>query len=145
MTTNAEKLGALGESLVFEQYNGTLSTNKYDQDGDGTLLNGQMAEVKCQNRWRVEHSFTIPMPHQGKHTNQIRKCIAVERLFFVEYEVQPRSNIIKIWECTDRNYLIRNTTRGPQAIFDINKMTLIDEFASIEIANRMFELSQAVK
>jgi hypothetical protein len=144
--TNNVTLGALGESIVFNHFNGSIKSDDYwDKDKDGNLPNGDDAEVKCQNRWRSEHSFTVPMPHKGKHNNQLRKCLEVKRLFFVEYDVQPRTNTVRIWECTDRRYLIRQTLRGPQAIFDINKMTLVHEFDDAEMANRMFELSQAAK
>jgi hypothetical protein len=143
--TNNCTLGALGESIVFNHFNGSISKDDWDQDKDGVLPNGDEAEVKCQNRWRSEHAFTVPMPFGNKHTNQIRKCTEVKRLFFVEYDVQPRTNTIKIWECTDRKYKIRAAVRGPQAVFDINKMTLIHEFDDAEIANKMFELSQATK
>ena len=142
--SNQQKLGKLGESIVIHHFGGFLSEDVFDMDKDLTLPNGDQVEVKTQNRYRTEAAFTVPLPYQGRHTNQITKCLKVKRLFFVEYEI-PKSDLIRIWECTNRNYRTIFTRYGQRAAFDINQMTLLEEFHNSQVADEMYRLSQAEK
>jgi hypothetical protein len=142
--TNQQKLGKLGESIVIHHFGGFLSEDMYDMHKDLTLPNGDNVEVKTQNRYRTENAFTVPLPYKGKHTNQIVKCLKVERLFFVEYTI-PKSDIIRVWECTNRNYRTIFTRHGQKAAFDIDQMTLLEEFHNSQVSDEMYRLSQAEK
>ena len=141
---NQHKLGKLGESIVIHHFGGFLSVDMYDMDKDLTLPNGDNVEVKTQNRYRTENAFTVPLPYKGKHANQIVKCLKVERLFFVEYTI-PKSDLIRVWECTNRNYRTIFTMHGQKAAFDIDQMTLLEEFHNSKVSDEMYRLSQAQK
>ena len=139
-TTNKEKLGKLGEDLVASILGGSLSENKYDTVKDMTAL-GKNIEVKTQNR-HPNGSFTVNAQHQ---TN-LKKCLSVDRLIFVEYDA---TSDIKIFECTDReNYNMvstRPTSYEPQGrvmvCWPISKMTHLRTVNNPVLAQRMRELS----
>lgn len=138
--TNKEKLGQIGEKLVANLLNATLSENKYDTVKDMVELNGTNVEVKTQNR-HPRGFFTINVEHKVN----MNKCLTVDRLIFVEYDA---SNIVKIFECTDRSYEFiqtKPTTREPMgrvmAGFPINKMTLLKSIDDAKLASEMRSLS----
>jgi hypothetical protein len=117
MKTNFEIVGEIGEKIVVDYLNGTLSPDKYDMVKDLTDANGRDVEVKTQNRYWAENSFSV---HKNSN-NQIQKCIDVDRLIFVEYG--SNSNI-NLWECTDRSH--RPSPNGANCIlFPIENMTLL--------------------
>lgn len=138
--TNKEKLGSIGERIVAQLENAILSENKYDSKKDMVTQTGVNIEVKTQNR-HPNNSFTINVMHK---TN-FNKCLTVDRLIFVEYD---HSNIIKVFECTDRKYNIINTKptqREPMgrimACFPINKMVKLAEIDNPTLATEMRALS----
>lgn len=138
--TNKEKLGKLGEDLVASILGGKLSENKYDTVKDMTAL-GKNVEVKTQNR-HPNGSFTVNAQHQ---TN-LRKCLSVDRLIFVEYDSTPN---IKIYECTDRENYTMVSTRPTQyepngrvmVCWPISKMTHLRTISNPVLAQEMRELS----
>ena len=138
--TNKEKLGSIGESIVAQLENATLSENKYDSVKDMTTQSGVNIEVKTQNR-HPNGSFTINVMYK---TN-FDKCLNVDRLVFVEYD---HTDVIKVFECTDRTYNIINTKptqREPMgrmmACFPINKMVKLAEIKDANKASEMRSLS----
>ena len=139
-TTNKEKLGKLGEDLVASILGGSLSENKYDTVKDMTAL-GKNIEVKTQNR-HPNGSFTVNAQHQ---TN-LKKCLSVDRLIFVEYDA---TSDIKIFECLDREgynmVSTRPTSYEPQGrvmvCWPISKMTHLSTVNNPVLAQRMRELS----
>ena len=75
------------------------------------------------------------------HANQVEKCVKVKRLFFVEYD---ETDVVKIWECTDRNYTIFETRDGRlMAGWPVSKMKLVREIDDVSLAGEMRSLSQS--
>ena len=137
MRTNKEKLGDVGEKLVANVLDLTLSENKYDPEKDG-IVNGTstLVEIKTQNRHPAGF-FTVNTAYQ----NQLPKCLKVDRLIFVEYD---ESNEIKIWECHDRTYKIILTRAGKRmAGWKISDMKLIHIENNLVLAEKMRKLSGA--
>ena len=121
MVTKKEKMGDIGEKLVFDYYNGTQSTYKYDSEKDG-MIGKETAEVKTQNRHPFGY-FTVNTAWK----NQAKKCKSVDRLFFVKYDNSPDA---MLWECTDREDTTIITTKTGRKMegWPISKMKLITTF-----------------
>ena len=134
--SSREKLGLIGEKIVAHYFGGILSENKFDEEKDMTLPDGSYAEVKTQIRWNLEHSFTVS---STVTENNIKKCVNVDRLFFVE---PGRNKVIRIYECTDRKYKVKYPRNKKTYLFDINKMTLVHSFTNEKIWNEMTKLVQ---
>ena len=116
-----ELIGEIGEKHVIERLGGTLSEDKYDTEKDLTLPNGQKAEVKTQARWKTENSFTVDETYTN---NNLRKCLNVEKLFFVE---PGKNRTIRIYEALSREYRIKYPRNIETYLFSVNNMKLIDE------------------
>lgn len=137
MSSNKEKLGAIGESIVAYYTNATLSENKYDMEKDMILENGKKIEVKTQNRHPWRHEFTV----NTAYSNQLKKCLEVDHLMFVEYD---SSDEVKIWECVDRSYNVFTTKSGRRmAGWPIKDMILYKTIVKPELAAAMRALSQS--
>lgn len=135
--TKKDQLGYIGEYLVRELFGGNLSENKFDMKKDIILNSGEFAEVKTQNRDKYRNMFTV----NTMHSNQVEKCVNVQRLFFVEYD---SSGAVKIWECTDREYTIYETRDGRlMAGWPIARMNLVKQIDDKELADQMKSLSQS--
>ena len=89
--TNKEIMGRLGEECLAARYDLVLSDDKYDMEKDAKDADGLNVEIKTQNRHPAGF-FTVNM----KHTNQVTKCMEVDRLMFLEYD---NSDTLKVWEC----------------------------------------------
>lgn len=140
--TNEEKLGKIGELLVSKLEDAVLSEYKYDSTKDMTTKDGVKIEVKTQNR-HPNGSFTV----NAMHATNLSKCMTVDRLIFVEYD---SSDIIKIFECTDRDYKIVNTkptAREPMGrimcCWPISKMKKLAEINDYKLASEMRSLSNS--
>ena len=96
MQTNIERNGERGENIVARILNAIRSMNKYDSTKDMTEPDGTLVEVKTQVPWYLKGAFTVDM---SKVTN-FRKCMAVDRLIFVEIPLS--GDIIRIYECIHR-------------------------------------------
>lgn len=137
--TDREKLGALGEQLVAKLENAILSENKYDSEKDMIDPLGKKIEVKTQNRHPYKKCFSI----SANGITNVRKCMTVDRLIFVEYDKSP---LIKVWECVENktssfNYVTSNnkTMYG----WHINKMKLIHKVEDKELSDKMRGLSNS--
>lgn len=137
-TSKKSKLGDLGERIAAQALNATRNDNWWDPNGDMTLNeSGEETEVKTQRRDIYRNMFTV----NTMHSNQVEKCVNVERLFFVEYD---ESNTVKIWECTDRRFTIYETRDGRlMAGWPVSKMTLVREIEDASLAKEMRSLSQS--
>jgi hypothetical protein len=143
--TNQDLMGKLGEQIVASIFEAIISEDPYDMDKDMLLIESQEdAEVKMQNRHRAYNVFSVPLPRGNKYKNQVKKCVSVSRLFFVEYEIDG-SDRIRVWECIDRNYIPYTTSFGQMAGFDINKMLLIKDYIDPVAAAKARAYSQAKK
>lgn len=128
--TNQEILGDLGEIFYQSRFGGTLSNYKYDSEKDLVDVNGDEVEIKTQSR-HPNGSFTVNV----KHTTNLRKCLNVKKLVFVEYS---NSDTIIVHECTNRKYYTTTTRDGrTMACFDIEEMTIIDKVALPKLAKLM--------
>lgn len=137
-TSKKSKLGDLGERVAAQALNATRNSNWWDPNGDMTLNeSGDESEVKTQRRDIYRNMFTV----NTMHANQVEKCVNVKRLFFVEYD---ESDVVKIWECTDRQYTIYETRDGRlMAGWPISKMILVREIEDKSLAKEMRSLSQS--
>jgi hypothetical protein len=137
-TNKKSKLGDLGERIAAQALNATRNDNWWDPNGDMTLNeSGDESEVKTQRRDIYRNMFTV----NTMHANQVEKCVKVARLFFVEYD---ETDVVKIWECTDRKYSIFETRDGRlMAGWPVNKMNLVREIDDVSLAKEMRSLSQS--
>lgn len=128
--TNQEILGDLGEILYQSRFGGTLSDYKYDSEKDLTHDNGDEVEIKTQSR-HPNGSFTV----NTKHTTNLKKCLTVKKLVFVEYSL---SDTLIIHECVNRKYYTTTTRDGRKmACFDIAEMKIIDKISLPKLAKLM--------
>jgi hypothetical protein len=106
-----------------------------------TLPCGASVEVKTQVRWVKENSFTVS---KTKTNNNIKKCVEVDRLIFVE---PGRSDNIRFYECVDRSYstILEEFTNSERYLFDIKKMKLIKTVKNKKVCNAMIKLSKTNK
>ena len=138
--TGQKKVGSIGEKLVCEFLGGTLSDDEYDGERDLIDSDGYDVEVKTQVRFRSEKCFTIPFE---PYRNNYRKCFNVDRLIFVEYELN--SNCIRLWECRNRRDVkTLSTQRGSVIGFNIDSMALLTEIYDDEISKQLQENTQAL-
>ena len=100
--TNEEALGTIGEIYYQALFGGLLSEYKYDGDKDLTQIDGKSVEIKTQSRYVYSNAFTVPR----SNTNQLRKCLDVDRLIFIEYSL---SDTIIIHECINRRSVFSAT------------------------------------
>ena len=138
--TNKEIMGRLGEECLAARYDLVLSDDKYDMEKDAKDADGLNVEIKTQNRHPAGF-FTVNM----KHTNQVTKCMEVDRLMFLEYD---NSDTLKVWECpkTDearRPKMIRTRDGRAMAGWNIDKMDMIEEFEDTELVSMLKNLSQS--
>jgi hypothetical protein len=136
--SNKVRLGEIGEKLVADLVNGVRFTDPYAMNGDLVDSNGSIVEVKTQVRWRVANAFTV----DASASNQLPKCLSVDRLMFVEFD---STNKVKIWEAPargNRDYDIRTTKYGKtMAAFPISSMTLIKTINDSDLASEMRSFS----
>jgi len=138
--SNKEIMGRLGEECLAARYDLVLSDDKYDMEKDAKDADGLNVEIKTQNRHPAGF-FTVNM----KHTNQVTKCMEVDRLMFLEYD---NSDTLKVWECpkTDearRPKMIRTRDGRAMAGWNIEKMDMVEEFEDAELVSMLKNLSQS--
>jgi predicted transcriptional regulator len=133
--SDAKQLGDIGEIIVAEYLNGTISDDPFDQNKDITLKDGTKVEVKTQSRWAQKNSFAV---YKTMTNINIRKCVNVDRLIFVEI---GREFKIRLYECTDRTYKTEYPNDSEAYLFDVNKMILLDEYEDIKKWCIMYTLS----
>lgn len=133
---NKHLLGKLGEDLVASLEHAILSENKFDTVKDMIDSTGKNIEVKTQNRYKGKNLFSI----NTKSPTNIKKCLTVDRLLFVEYD---ETDIIKIYECVDKNSGYYYTTKSNIEMFGwpINKMKLLHYYQNKNLAEKMRKLS----
>lgn len=109
------KTGELGERLVARYYrenghNVSESLNLFDREKDMTI-DEETCEVKTQIPWIMEKSFTVK-------PNQLRKCLSVDHLIFVETPSKFNNYSVEIYEFPkeDRCYRKKRTRSGDDMI-----------------------------
>lgn len=142
MSSNKVKLGQIGERLAAEYYGVSINENFYDTEKDLVLPNGETIEVKTQNRYPGKNLFSMRASVDRTGLNNILKCMSVDHLVFVEYD---SSDIIKLWECTNRKvYQIYTTSQMLTMVgFPIANMKLLHSINDPHTAAQMRALSQS--
>lgn len=97
MTVSREEIGAIGETVArkfFQHFDSevSMSTDQYDKEKD-MIVDGENVEIKTQTIYRLfpcedgikRPAFTVPITSRsgGVYTNQLNKCLTVDRLVFV--------------------------------------------------------------
>jgi len=135
---NKVELGRIGEDLVCNLLNGIRFADPYTRYGDLVDSNGKIVEVKTQVRFRKENAFTV----DSSASNQLNKCMTVDRLIFVEFD---RSDTIRIFEAPrkeHRTYQTTTTSYGKSmALFPINEMSIIATVRDSVLARKMQSLT----
>ena len=137
--TNQQIVGDLGEIIFQACFGGIMSDNQFDSTKD-LMLDDKTVEIKTQCRYKNISAFTV----NKAHSTNLRKCLSVDRLIFIEYDT---TNEIKIFECVDRDYFTVKTASGKvMACFPIDKMILLKTINNSKLANlfRCYSSSKAV-
>lgn len=133
------KTGELGERLVARYYRDQghkveESLNLFDREKDMTI-DEETCEVKTQIPWIRENAFTVK-------ENQIRKCLSVERLIFVETPSKFNGYKVEIYEFPKdtRKYRTKITKDNRKMILFEKKngvlLTTIEDDGIVEQFNR---------
>lgn len=133
---NRRALGKLGEDLFAKLEYCILSEDRFDCEKDGIDINGKTVEIKTQYRFHSRNLFTI---RADKQTN-FDKCMTVDRLIFVEYNVD---DTINVFECTNRkDYVKYKTSFGvPMIGWNVDDMKKLYSINDASLAENMRNLS----
>ena len=137
--TNQQMVGDLGEIVFQACFGGIMSDDQFDSTKD-LVLDGKTVEIKTQCRYKNIDAFTV----NKAHSTNLRKCLTVDRLIFVEYD---STNEITFFECTDREYFTVKTASGKMmACFPIDKMVVLKKLKNSKLANlfRCYSSSKAI-
>lgn len=89
------KTGDLGEKLVAKYFRGLgydveESLDLFDRKKD-MMINEETCEVKTQQPWHSENAFSVK-------ENQMKKCLSVDHLIFVETPSENNNYEVKLYE-----------------------------------------------
>lgn len=136
---NERRLGKLGERFVASVFNGRLSEDWFDPEKDLILEDGTTVEVKTQVRYRKKNAFTV---YQTPTNNNLRKCLTVDKLLFVE---PCYYGVIRIYELPKgKRFFETEVVNGHERyLFPIENMNLIYEEFNEELYNEMVSLTKS--
>ena len=136
--TDQEILGTIGEIYYQAVFGGLLSEYKYDGEKDLVQSDGKQVEIKTQSRYRASDAFTV----KRANTNNLKKCLYVDRLIFIEYSL---SDTILIWECVDRRSVFSSKMDEDRvmACWPIEKMLLLKSVKHPKLAEIMRNFSKS--
>jgi hypothetical protein len=134
------KLGTLGEIYYQALFGGLLSEDTFDEEKDLTQSDGKTVEIKTQSRYRHSNAFTV-----SKRSANLKKCLYVDRLIFIEYSL---SDTINIWECVDRRSVFTASMEDVNGIrimacWPVDKMLLLKKTKHPKLAEMMREFSKS--
>lgn len=138
--TNQEVLGTIGEIYYQAVFGGLLSEYKFDGEKDLVQADGKQVEIKTQSRYRHSNAFTV---NRSRGTgNNLKKCLHVDRLIFIEYSL---SDTILIWECIDRRSVFSATMEDGRVMscWPIDKMLLLKRTKHPKLAEIMRNFSKS--
>jgi hypothetical protein len=152
------KLGRINENLItalFEEkgYDVVKSTDKFDSRKD-ILINGEEVELKLQTMYYffkspgmkyAENAFSVPITEDDVkiHTNQLSKCMNVDRLIFTQIPSRKyNEETINIYEAPplgkryfsilqnkkDKRYVAGFLLKDMKLIHQITNSTLVEYF-----------------
>jgi hypothetical protein len=138
--TDQEILGTIGEIYYQALFGGLLSEYKYDGEKDLVQADGKQVEIKVQSRYRHSNAFTVNKSYGNG--NNLKKCLYVDRLIFIEYSL---SDTILIWECVDRRSVFSSTMDDGRvmACWPIDKMVLLKSVKHPKLAEIMRNFSKS--
>ena len=130
------KTGDLGEKLVARYYrsNGILveeSLNLNDSKKD-MLVDNKTCEVKTQQAWHKENSFSI-------RVNQLRKCTDVDILIFVETPSKYNQNTVRLYEMPKEKRKVKTLTTSDgrtMYLFSKNNAILLETITDENIVKQ---------
>lgn len=136
------RLGEKGELEIAAFLGATRTSDWYDPIKDMISIEGKTIEVKCQSRLYYNDTFTI---RADKQTN-LRKCLDVDRLIFLEYGIDPgRQNFydwIRYYEVVDRHdFSIFTNSAGIMLGWRAASMSLLHEYYDPVVAAEYRKLS----
>ena len=115
MALTRDQIGNIGENLAksFFEWRGSevvLSEDQYDTTKD-MVVDGKNTEIKTQTIYRLfpcedgtkQAAFTVPISHRNLsqvYTNQLNKCLTVDRLVFVS-RPGTSNKFIRFYEAPD--------------------------------------------
>lgn len=135
------KTGDLGEKLVARYYrsNGILveeSLNLNDSKKD-MLVDNKTCEVKTQQAWHKENSFSI-------RVNQLKKCTDVDILIFVETPSKYNQNTVRLYEMLKDKRKVKTLTTSDgrtMHLFSKNNAILLETITDENIVKQFEQYS----
>jgi hypothetical protein len=134
--TREERIGKIGEHIVANLLNCEISNDKYDMERDMTTLDGTQIEVKTQPRWKTANAFTV---YETPTNNNIKKCLSVDCLIFVE---PSKDRSFRIFECTDRTFTTRYPRGKTAYLFPVENMELLCEIYNDDLWEEIIHLTK---
>lgn len=130
------KTGDLGEKIVARYYrnlghNVEESLNLFDRTKD-MMIDEETCEVKTQIPWIMEKAFTVK-------PNQIKKCLNVEHLIFVETPSKFNNYVVQLYEFPKekREYRMKRTKNNVDMIlFEKKNATLLTTITDRDIIDQ---------
>jgi len=130
------KTGELGEKLVARYYRSLglpveESLDLFDSKKD-MLVDNKTCEVKAQQAWHKENSFSV-------RSNQLRKCTDIDILIFVETPSKYNQNTVRLYEMPkDKRKVKTLTTSDGRAmhLFSKNNAILLETITDENIVKQ---------
>lgn len=140
-------LGEIGEAVVSQYFtmqgdNVEMSTNEFDQEKD-MFINGVRTEVKFETFYHKYRSFSIPVANMNTKkisTNQLNKCMNVERLIVVQNP--GKDKVVTLWEAAPlgkRNFSFHVNEHDKRlvALFPLETFTKIVDIHNDTLYNKI--------
>lgn len=130
------KTGDLGEKLVARYYRSNEilveeSLNLNDSKKD-MLVDNKTCEVKTQQAWHKENSFSI-------RVNQLKKCTDVDILIFVETPSKYNQNTVRLYEMPKEKRKVKTLTTSDgrtMHLFSKNNAILLETITDENIVKQ---------
>jgi hypothetical protein len=157
MKLSREQIGDMGESLALQFFEHcgckvVPSEDKYDTTKD-MVVDDKNTEIKTQTIYRLfpcedgtkQPAFTVPISyeHNKVYTNQLNKCLTVDRLVFIS-RPGTSSKIINFYEAPDlgkRTFQLTVNKRDGRIVagFLLSNLTMIGECTDKKIIKDLMD------
>ena len=130
------KTGELGEKLVARYYRSLglpveESLDLFDSKKD-MLVDNKTCEVKAQQAWHKENSFSV-------RSNQLRKCTDIDILIFVETPSKYNQNTVRLYEMPKEKRKVKTLTTSDgrtMHLFSKNNAILLETITDENIVKQ---------
>jgi hypothetical protein len=130
------KTGELGEKLVARYYRSLglpveESLDLFDSKKD-MLVDNKTCEVKAQQAWHKENSFSV-------RSNQLRKCTDIDILIFVETPSKYNQNTVRLYEMPKDKRKVKTLTTSDgrtMHLFSKNNAILLETITDENIVKQ---------